>query len=296
MEPHIKVYKLANLPTKEEKVKFVNKHKDDKLFVQMVLLSVSPEYRFTFDKPFTYSIKKVPTMKSAETFGEFRHLLMRYEDNTDRLQELLDLLDTFDIPTQCAYKIIMNRELGVSLKDIIFVPSSVTTIKNEYPVAFGFPDLPCIVQLVPANTLRVNILSVYGHNTVVSLDSLTVKLPNIIENELQTVPIQDNSNLTGYLTDDMLLITDFYTTVNKKAFERIRDADLLLTKSDLQSIKLVPSFEVATFNELTKVINKCTDNVLVLTKQNSKPSFSEKTNEQIYLDSKYIKEIKDLND
>jgi len=291
MQPHIKLLKLSEIDTKEKQIKFIQKNKNDTLFVQLLILATSPEYRFKLSERFDVTLKSEPTMPTLETFPMFRRKLFKFEVDKAYEDELLSYVRSLDSPSQKAYSVILNRSLLITIKDIYFLDYKSFIIRNEYPIDYGFPSFPCYVQLLPSNTQRINIYNDFGLTIVTTLEGKRLHIKEHIEDELQQLEIPLNSWLTGYLKDDLIYISDIYiddTTFSKRWFL----LDLQLEKHNFNYIRPVPTFKADNVDNLTDILQVCDDKTLVLTKQDKSPKFTQETLEQIYLNIDFIKELK----
>jgi len=291
MQPHIKLLKLSELDTKNKQIKFIQKNKNDTLFVQLLILATSPEYRFKLSERFNVILKSEPTIPTIDTFPMFRRKLFKFEVDKTYEDELLSYVRSLDSPSQKAYSVILNRSLLITIKDIYFLDYKSFTIRNEYPIDYGFPSFPCYVQLLPSNTQRINIYNDFGLTIVTTLEGKRIHIKEHIEDELQQLEIPLNSWLTGYLKDDLIYISDMYIDdiiFSKRWFL----LDLQLEKHNFNYIRLVPTFKAESVDNLTDILQVCDDRTLVLTKQDKSPKFTQETLEQIYLNIDFIKELK----
>jgi len=291
MQPHIKLLKLSELDTKEKQIKFIQKNKNDLLFVQLLILATSPEYRFKLSERFDVILKSEPTLPTLETFPMFRRKLFKFEASKAYEDELLSYVKSLDCPSQKAYSVILNRSLLITIKDIYFLDCKSFIIRNEYPINYGFPSFPCYAQLLPSNTQRINIYNDFGLTIVTTLEGKRIHIEEHIEDELQQLEIPLNSWLTGYLKDDLIYISDMYVddTIFSKRWFLLA---LQLEKHNFNYVRPVPTFKAENIPNLTDILQVCDERTLVLTKQDKSPKFTQETLEQIYLNIDFIKELK----
>ena len=287
---HVKILKLHNIKEKNKKLKYIRSNKEDKLFVQLLLLSISPEFRFKINKEMSTDVRPVVTTPTHKTFGRLRYMLYRLDNYTEeREEELVEYIESLDSPSRVAYTIVAKRLLGVTISDVYsildkFLP---VTIRNEYPIDYGFPSFPCYVQLIPKDVIRINVTYTFNSPLVVTLDGRRLDVSKDVYDELCKLPIDDVQWLTGYYVDEILYISDYYMDYTITFSDRIMQIDKILEKLKLLNVKLIPPHMCNNIGELQEVASYATDTISILSKQDAIPEFKSTTN-QIYIDTNYL--------
>ena len=291
MQPHIKLIKMHGLPTVNQQVTFYNKHKSDELFTQLVLLSVLTD--FTFKTVDIYvTLQKVVTEPTHLTFTKFRNALYRYERGKITEEELIDVVLSFDTPTAFAYSIVVGRKLLITYDDITSIDKKLLGFTpTEYYTDFGYPTLPCYVQLVPHNWQMINIVNYFGITQVMSVDGTKVSIPETLENEVLKLKLPPNTNISGYLLDDTIYCTNYYIKDSDSVFsERFKVLELMLLKYNLCNIRPVPCSYIETDDDLINIIKTINPEILdVVTLQDTTPAFSKQNN--IKLDKRIVRHM-----
>ena len=292
MQPHIKLLKIIEAPTIKKRKSLMRKFKDDKLLGQLIELQMSPEYRHK------YNLSIVPvelevTQPTKNTFMRFRSLIYKNKD-------IVPYLDTLDSATRFVYSHIANRtDLEVPFK---FVADTFKLFNrynyNEYCMDFGFPKLPCLIQVMPKDRQMVNI-KVDDIATATYLDGRYYKdiSPEILE---QIKKLYLKGDFTGYIEDNIYYITNYYPlgkhTFSKRilvvesAIERIKE-DLKVLSNDttnsLGNIEVVRAFNISNANDLK---NFLIENHEIICKQDTFPAFGKNQN-MIALDCNRLTEL-----
>jgi len=290
MEPHVKIIRLYELETVKQKVKFISKHIEDVMFVQLLLLSISPEFRYVVKRELSTEITAMPTAPTKSTFGKLRYILYRLDTySSDIEDELIDYLNTLDSPTKVAYSIIVKRLLGITIADVYKTLNEYTktTINNEFPVTFGFPSFPCYVQIVPKDVIRINIIYTVGSPLVVTLDGRRLEITGDTYKDLCKLPIDTNNWLTGYFVNNVIYISDYYL-VNSIFSERIKAIDRLLEIHKLDNVKVIPPVLCEKLVDIQTVAETLQDSTSILSKQDTLPEFKASTNNQILIDTNFL--------
>jgi len=290
MEPHVKIIRLYELETVKQKVKFISKHIEDVMFVQLLLLSISPEFRYVVKRQLSTEITAMPTAPTKSTFGKLRYILYKLDTySSDIEDELIDYLNTLDSPTKVAYSIIVKRLLGITIADVYKTLNEYTktTINNEFPVTFGFPSFPCYVQIVPKDVIRINVVYTVGSPLVVTLDGRRLEITGDTYKDLCKLPIDTNNWLTGYFVNNVIYIADYYL-VNSVFSERIKAIDRLLEIHKLDNVKVIPPVLCEKLVDIQTVAETLQDSTSILSKQDTLPEFKASTNNQILIDTNFL--------
>jgi len=289
VQPHIKLIKMHDLQSVNKQIAFYNKYKGDELFTQLVLLSTLMDFKFkTVDMDIT--LQKVVTTPTHLTFTKFRNALYKYERGKITEDKLVEIISSFDSPTAFAYSIIVGRKLLITYDDITSIDKKLLGFTpTEYYTDFGYPTLPCYVQLVPHNWQMVNIVNYFGITQVMSVDGTKVNVPETLENEVLKLKLPPNTNISGYLLDDTIYCTNYYIKDSDSIFsERFKVLELMLLKHNLLNIRPVPCSYIETDDDLINIIKTINPEIIdVVTLQDTTPAFSKHNN--IKLDKRIIK-------
>jgi len=287
-QPHVKLIKLYKLKEPKEIKNFIVMHKNDKLFAQLLMLMVSPEYKFKVEVK-ERTLRPTVTTPTRETFGKFRTFIYKLELGYNI--DIEEYLDTLDLVTAYAYTLVLTRaNLGLAPYDILELLGGTTHINNnEYPISFGFPKLPCIVQIVPEGVPRVNVSYAFGLATVTTLDGRRVDHTVELQLELDMLGLDTDSWFTGYIVNDKLYISDYYFNNTVSLSKRLVELEKLLMSNTFDELKLVTTTTVYTVEELRHIaLAYTTDGDILLTKQDVPPDFNNTTLNHIFIKPKDI--------
>jgi len=267
------------------------KHKDDKLLGALIELMLSPEYKHDYKLIIKPPIPK-PTIPTSQTFIKFRSLLY------SKSIKLVEYLETLDPATSFSYSHIANQtDLEVPFKFIADTFGLFNRFnRNEYYINFGFPKLPCHIQVIPKERQMINI-KIDDIITATYLDGRYYKEISIEILE-QVKKLYLEGDLTGYIIDDVYYITNYYPKGDYTFARRIMavEASIIRARESLE----LPNLEVVRAYTLTHekyLKNYLIESHEVICKQDTLPVFG-KSNNMIALDcNKFIKleEIKNGN-
>jgi uncharacterized protein YbaR (Trm112 family) len=286
IQPHVKLLHILEAPTIKKRKSLMLKFKDDKLLGQLIELLTSPEYKHN------YSIYGIPleqeaTKPTESTFIKFRSLIHRGEDVTE-------YLSTLDSATRFVYAHIANRtDLEVPFKFIADTFKLFNRFNyNEHYIDYGFPTLPCLIQVLPKDRQMINI-KVDNISTATYLDGRYYKdISTEILEQIKRLYLK--GDFTGYIEDDVYYITNYYPkgdyTFSRRilavesAIERIRE-DIEVVKvynsnHKLQNIEVVKAFTLTHEKYLKHFL---VEDHEVICKQDTLPVFG-KSHNMISLD------------
>ena len=293
IQPHVKLIKLSKMKSYKEKMDFIRYHKDDELFIQLLILLLSPEYKFNTERKLMYDLKPMVTAPTKQTFGKFRTLLYKMETNKDYEYVLEDYLSNYvDIPTAYAYALVANREyIGISFIDIVSLIGKEAVINNnEYYLDFGFPEFPCYIQEIDESNVRVNVSYTFGVATLTTLDGRRLVNSIELQEELDSIYVSDSYWLSGYFEDDIFYVSDYYFNDSVKFSERFIELEKLLAFKEFKYIKIIKTYKIHNLHEFQYIVkNISTPNLLC--RYDTPPNFGKESSKNIMLSTEKLRKL-----
>jgi len=259
MQSHVKVFHLINAKSKVEKIKILQEHREDSMFVRLVELMTSPEYVFTFLEEPTYKVEI--TRNTEDTYPTFMRLLHE-SMSKNSYDGLIEYLNTLDSISSYVYKhVIRGNDLGMKFSDVLKYLKIVYGRRyySEDPHVFGFPTFPFFVSYKEQNVDYFDVRYEGGSISVTYLDgrrTLTFKQEILIE----LLKLKLRGILKGYVKGDTYHVTNYYTDNNFGTFtERLQLVEVQLLKHECNKVKVVPLVEVHDVYELESIVDSGRD-------------------------------------